>query len=89
MNKKVYCKNCKYNGESMFMGSSYWEFCENKQAEADKREELEKDRIIEKQEYNKFTDITDNTDKVVVAKSDFNEEGKCKYYKRKWWKFWK
>lgn len=74
-NKKVYCKDCKFRKS---WDISYF-FCSRKYT-----------RLIEWYDHIYTGEISredrSNNESVSFNK---NDDGKCKYYKRKWWKFWR
>jgi len=82
--KKVYCKNCKYNGGLLASSYSYsgvkgWKWCEAKV----KDDSAWGDYLKGKE----FTGLTGFIKKT-IRKSELNHEGNCSYYKRSWYKFW-
>lgn len=80
--KKIYCKNCKYNGGTYDWGRG-WNWCECLQAKIDVRKKLEKRKL-----YKPFSEFANKAQQAaVIEKSELNHEGECKYYQKKWWKF--
>ena len=79
--RKVYCNNCKFDG-GMNNIVSCWRWCENKEAMNDKYE-----KIFGKQSKSRYTGFGEDHEYPII-KTELNLDGKCKYYKRKWWKFW-
>ncbi len=69
---KVYCKNCGGN-------ESNWPYKGGHPSPNCLRD-------VSRPQYNDFTDEKELD--VVRVKYIQNENGTCKYYKRKWWKFW-
>jgi hypothetical protein len=81
--KKVYCKNCKYSGNSFQNGIDYgevkgWQWCSAPQ-----------DNVKEPLVGKEFTGMKEGKDYNrggSVRKSELNSKGECSRYKRKWWR---
>ncbi len=78
--KKVYCKNCKY----------FWAYRERTRC----RDYVYTDYYCDPKETIKYDGsgiivrISDMNKKNLIKINKPDEKRECKYYKRKWWKFW-
>lgn len=90
-NKKLYCKNCKYYSVCLdgcivgtYHGSDYFtEIYINHKGKKDYKWK-NKDEFDKLKEETNSSTYCDGT----IGCCNFNKKYNCKYYKRKWWKFW-
>lgn len=86
MKKKVYCKNCKYDGfldsqeTSKLSRIKGWPFC-NRENKPDKEKVFIKSKYINVKYKPRITSGK-------IKKIDRNKDGECVLYEKKWWKFW-
>jgi len=81
--KKIYCKNCKFNGgwltnTMVFNGVKGWKWCESEDAKA----YLNPDYFKNKKDNFEFTGLKrKRMENVPVYKSELNSTGECRFYK--------
>ena len=75
--KKVICRHCKGSGNlfyNLLYSPGKWPWCE-----------------MTKKVKNEFTGVVQKIgprERNAIKKQELNQFGNCRFYKKKWWKFW-